>query len=415
MASRPGLRWEDGLFEAVPRWIHAPDIGVIEHIVSKTLAQTCRVSFFCQGAFNKLYNVQCESSYYLMRVSLPVDPKFKTLSEVATLSWIQQHTSIPVPRVVAYNCSHENELGFEWILMEKIAGRPLEDVWRSMTWEQKKRLSAKVAYYSAELFSKKHAGIGNLFFSNRDGDCTESVLGRIVSMPFFWDNHFLYKVHRGPFNSSSEWLQARLQFNQLDCEKTIRESSDEDDIEEAEKTSPVVSRLFKAIGLIFADDKPQMQQKRMDSQIPTVLLHDDLSWHNILVDDDGELQGIIDWECTSAMPLWKAAQIPQFLQGSQRMEKPKRELYSANEGGGNLFHIHLFEYEQTQLRDIFMSTMKQASPDWAYIFESSRKQADLDIAIQSCDLHNLARKSINEWLDELEKGEEPTSLVKFLQ
>ncbi|KMP06551.1 hypothetical protein CIHG_01907 [Coccidioides immitis H538.4] len=38
---------------------------------------------------------------------------------------------------------------------------------------------------------------------------------------------------------------------------------------------------------------------------------------------------------------------------------------------------------------------------------SSRKQAYPDIAIQNCDLHNLARKWINQWSDELEKGKGP--------
>ncbi|KAF2267784.1 kinase-like protein [Lojkania enalia] len=385
MASRSGLRWEKVLFGVEPRWTHEPDIEAVQRIASKALARACSVSFFCQGAFNKLYHVQCEQnarqSSYLMRVSLPVDPKFKTLSEVATLVWIQQHTSLPVPKIVAYDCSHANTLGFEWILMEKMPGRPLADVWRSMTWARKEKLVAKVAHYSAELFSK-------LFRCNS-----------------FGGDHFTYDVSRGPFNLSAEWLRARLQFNQLDCEKTIRESNDEDDIEEAEKTLAVVKRLIKAVGLMFVDD----------SKVSTVLLHDDLSQHNILVDDDGELQGIIDWECTSAVPPWKAAQFPQFLEGSRRERKPMREAYSANERGENLFQIHLLEYEQTKLRGVLIRTMKQANPDWVRMFRRSRKQIDFDIAIQNCDLHNLARKRINEWLDELERGKELTSLVTRLQ
>ncbi|PGH10829.1 hypothetical protein AJ80_07380 [Polytolypa hystricis UAMH7299] len=289
MASRPGLRWEEVRFGVEPRWTHEPDIKAVEHIASIALARPCSVSFFCQGAFNRLYHAQCEQSApqtdYLKRVSLLVDPKFKTLSEVATLVWIQQHTSLPVPRIVAYRLS----------------------------------------------------GIGNLFFTKLygTGDKTqvllqndgpaEFVLGRIVLI--------------------AEWLRARLRFNQLDCEKTIRESDDEDDVEEAEKTLPLVKRLIKATSLIFAED----------SKVPTVLLHDDLSQHNILVDDDdGEFQGIIDWECTSAVPLWKAVQFPQFLQVAERVEKPMRETYSADEGGEDLLRKHLLEYEQTQLRGVFM-------------------------------------------------------------
>ncbi|WEW56460.1 hypothetical protein PRK78_001904 [Emydomyces testavorans] len=415
MVSRPGLKWEKVLFGVEPRWTHEPDINEVESITNKALAQACSVSFFCQGAFNRLYHVQCKhhapQNSYLMRVSLPVDPKFKTLSEVATLAWIQEHcTSLPVPKVVAYDCSHHaNRLGFEWILMEKMSGRPLAEVWGSMTWARKEKLAAKMARCAAELFSWRFWGIGNLFFAEEYGarNGTEVhgpggfVLGRIVSMTFFWSEHFTYNVPRGPFDLSAEWLRARLQFTQHDCEKTIRESNDEDDIEEAEKTLLVVERLMKATSLIFTED----------SKVPTVLLHDDLSCHNILVDDDGELQGIVDWECTSAVPLWKAAQFPKFLQGRHRAQKPIREAYSAGEGGEDLFQIHLLEYEQTRLRGVFTEAMEQANPDWVRVFQSSGKQVDLDVAIQNCDLHNLARRKINEWLDELEKGKEPASLV----
>lgn len=116
MASRPGLRWNRGMFESEPCWTREPDIEVIERIVSSVLARPCSVSFIFQGAFNKIYNVQNESQInYLMRVSLPVDPMFKTSSEVATLTWIRRHTSLPVTKIVAYNSSHDNELGFEWI------------------------------------------------------------------------------------------------------------------------------------------------------------------------------------------------------------------------------------------------------------------------------------------------------------
>ncbi|KAM5439801.1 hypothetical protein MferCBS31731_004211 [Microsporum ferrugineum] len=426
MTSRPGLRWEESLFGVEPRWTCELDIKVVERIASEALALPCNATFFGQGAFNRLYHiVQCgndaASGGYLMRVTLPVDPQFKTLSEVATLAWVRENTSLPVPRVVAYNSSHANELRFEWILMEKMAGRPLADVWGSMTWVLKEELTAGIARHSAELFSRRLSGIGNLYFATGLDNFTDRtepsnsqkceaarfVLGRIVSMPFFWGNHFTYDIPRGAFDLGSEWLSARLQFIQLDCEKTIRESEDEDDIEEAQKTLPVVKRLTKAIRLISREEKPT---------VSTVLLHDDLSMHNILVDEDGKLQGIVDWECTSTVPLWKAARFPRFLQGSHRAEKPARDGYTTGEGGENLFRIHLLEYEQTQLKMVFLEEMERESPDWVRVFQSSRNEADLDAAIENCDLHNLARKMICEWLDELESGKQPESLIeRFLR
>jgi hypothetical protein len=36
----------------------------------------------------------------ILRISLPVDPRFKTLSEVATVEWMRQHKSLLVPPVM---------------------------------------------------------------------------------------------------------------------------------------------------------------------------------------------------------------------------------------------------------------------------------------------------------------------------
>jgi Ser/Thr protein kinase RdoA (MazF antagonist) len=58
---------------------------------------------------------------------------------------------------------------------------------------------------------------------------------------------------------------------------------------------------------------------------PSILFHGDLSMQNILVDDDGKIIGIVDWECVSALALWKACQLPELLEDRDRNEELKRE------------------------------------------------------------------------------------------
>jgi aminoglycoside phosphotransferase (APT) family kinase protein len=72
-----------------------------------------------------------------MRVSLPVCPRYKTEGEVATLRWVYNNTQIPVPRVISFDRSNGNEIGFEWILMEFIEGTSAHKRWRTMSMEQK--------------------------------------------------------------------------------------------------------------------------------------------------------------------------------------------------------------------------------------------------------------------------------------
>lgn len=99
------------------------------------------VSFLAQGAFNKIYDIQSGKLALIFRVSLPVDPQYKTLSEGATIDWIWLYTSLLVPEVIAHHASRESLLGFEWIHMKKISGKSLADTWKYMEYSTRSALS----------------------------------------------------------------------------------------------------------------------------------------------------------------------------------------------------------------------------------------------------------------------------------
>lgn len=47
-------------------------------------------------------------------------PRLKTESEVATMSYLREKTTVPVPRIYHYDSNPYNRLGGEWILMSKV-------------------------------------------------------------------------------------------------------------------------------------------------------------------------------------------------------------------------------------------------------------------------------------------------------
>lgn len=51
-------------------------------------------------------------------------PRLKTQSEVATMRYLREKTSIPVPDVYYYDANPYNRLGGEYILMSKVNARP---------------------------------------------------------------------------------------------------------------------------------------------------------------------------------------------------------------------------------------------------------------------------------------------------
>ena len=54
------------------------------------------------------------------RVARQFMPRLKTQSEVATMQYLREKTSIPVPDVYFYDSNPYNRLGGEYILMAKV-------------------------------------------------------------------------------------------------------------------------------------------------------------------------------------------------------------------------------------------------------------------------------------------------------
>ncbi|KAK4173420.1 phosphotransferase enzyme family-domain-containing protein [Triangularia setosa] len=304
-----------------------------------------------------------------MPVTLPVYPGNKTRAEVATLRWVHENTTIPVPKVFDFDDSNDNEIGFEWILMELMEGTSIHIRWRTMSMEQKVAITKRIAKFQAELsgFGKAESlfrSIGTLdlraFAQGNDVEHLEKVApGLFVSHEFFMGDHLHYDIPRGPFRSSHDWLSAELNIILL-AQKTRRRRG----------ILPVARKLLPLV--------PKMFPPALDEPETTGLYHHDLHLDNILVNEEGEITAVLDCECVSAMPLWMATKVPKFLDEPAREEEPQR---------------NLVEYEATPLQKVYEATLRQLWPEWP--LEES-------YAIAACD--GIWVKRARKWADCMEKG-----------
>lgn len=107
-------------------WAREPSLEAIAKVCREKLsieeAGTCKVSFHAKGRFKKAYLVRTSQRQLFMRISLPVCPQTKTRGEITTRQFLRRMTIVPVPEVVAFDDSAENDTGFEWTLMEFMPG-----------------------------------------------------------------------------------------------------------------------------------------------------------------------------------------------------------------------------------------------------------------------------------------------------
>ena len=423
MIDQKGLIWERGLWSSTPKWAFEPFLEAVAETVHQHLQLStaevadASIEFLNQGAFNKLYTITCSRGIYVMRVTLPVDPVFKTASEVATLEMVSSSTRIPVPAVLGFDTSRANPIGFEWMLLDRVPGLTLEKAWPQLSWSAKTLLVKSMADVVSQMFQMGSNKIGNVYHGpnsglpgkshSQDFNCAPTfVLGRVVSMAFFWEQHIEHDISRGPFLTSQQWLTARLLLTQMDANTVTANSCDEDELEVAETRLDLVSRLFRCM-------PRYLRSEEENNGLMCCLHHDDLSSQNILVDlKHGTLNGIVDWECVNYVPLWKACQIPRFLRSRDRPKALVYEDYLNDDGTlTEGYPDDQLEYELTMLRSAFLDRMAEIQPLWTEVYEASGEMADFCFGVENCD-HDLYGKWIGWWLDNQDAGRPYYSLLQ---
>lgn len=280
--SQDGLEWKETLFDLVPKWTRDVSIPAIESLCRQQLTlppeAPCTAAFHASGLFNKLYIVKCAGGPLILRVSLPVYPRHKTRAEVATLRWVRENTMVPVPEVLGYDDGNDNEIGYEWILMELMQGTSAHKRWRAMSMTQKVALTKQIATFQAELsgLGKRGSmfrGIGTLDLpvgqKSDARDPKEFVPGLLVSHEFFMGDHLHYDVPRGPFRSSHDWLSAVLNIILLHQKTVLEKTEDEDDKEDAEEILSAAGKLLSLLPKVFPLDKDEPETTGLCQRPPS--------------------------------------------------------------------------------------------------------------------------------------------------
>ncbi|KAI1403632.1 hypothetical protein F4819DRAFT_209440 [Hypoxylon fuscum] len=147
---------------------------------------------------------------------------------------------------------------------------------------------------------------------------------------------------------------------------------------------------------------------------PTMLWHDNLSLDNILVDENGVLRGIIDWQCVSCLPLYEACQFPAFLQQARDRNVEPLTPYRVTRAHLEVSGEDLREYERqlrqhqlTLLRKLFLAEMRDKCPGWVDIFSNRKDLRDYEAAVQNCD-NEFTYNLVEKWVSAVEEKEGST-------
>jgi aminoglycoside phosphotransferase len=185
------------------------------------------------------------------------------LTEAATIKYVSEHTTIPVPKVY---CAFVHDKR-AYIVMERIQGRMLASAWKNLSREARKRILLQLKSMIEQLRTlEPPPGVG-----------VQSCVGGSL-----YDSRLRYphdgSPRFGPFETIQEfhsWLREDLSARQLEGSKHVTKEE--------------------------AKDIKAMIRKQDSPWPPPVFTHCDLNPGNILVHGE-KIVGVIDWESSGWYP-----------------------------------------------------------------------------------------------------------------
>jgi len=230
----------------------------------------------------------------IARVSRQPETFEKLISEMETMKYVRSQTSIPVPEIYAYDFGRKNSVGAQFMLMERIPGRHLYQIWDRLTLAHKKTVLSDIARLLAQLSQLKFNRIGCL-------SAATGIVGPLICRMGDATGGEKTCTER-PFESTLEYLlyflNAQTDGSEIFSEvETVLKS-----YISTQGNSPPLSGPFR---LIHAD---------FDAQ--NLLFTGGISANSVEDADPPRLCGVIDWEYAYTGPVYFLYEYPIFIQDS---------------------------------------------------------------------------------------------------
>ncbi|RAK99333.1 phosphotransferase enzyme family protein [Aspergillus ibericus CBS 121593] len=305
------------------------DVSALQRISGQLIGSQCvRMNKIPEGLFNKVFSLQMENGKeILVRIPNPNagHPHYIVASEVATLDFLRTVLEIPVPRVLSWSSSSQpNPVGAEYIVMERVEGRQLSEVWDDMSEAQRFGLVKSIVAIERKLVKAKFALHGSLYYrdtfpkgrrvaaverADQEGQ-SRFVLGPTTQRSFWDDEKGALDIDRGPWETVEEYLSA-VTNREIALIRNTRSRSSNDTV----PFGKTLQRRDVHIQLLeqFLTVLPHILPP--EEVLSPVLLHPDLHSNNIFVDssDPSKISSIIDWQAVHTAPLFMQAKFPSIF------------------------------------------------------------------------------------------------------
>ncbi|KAI7211688.1 hypothetical protein KC333_g7551 [Hortaea werneckii] len=254
---------------------------------------------------------------------------------------VRRH-GVPAPLVYKYCTNANNPVGSEYMVMEKVRGRCLAEIWYELSDKGRVKILGEIVDQEAKLFNIRLPAYGSIYntsdlpdsigYAKLEADAGKFCVGPEASLEYWFGTRSQLETSRGPATTCQKVLEggakkelAWLQLHgrpRLPFDREYREMFNYAKVDSGEHIRCLEKFLKVTSHIVPVEEwlhKP-------------IIRHPDLSPNNIFVDDDCNITGILDWQHTTVLPLYLHAGIPRSLQnyGDPDSEELKRPEYPSN-------------------------------------------------------------------------------------
>ncbi|PGH07903.1 hypothetical protein AJ80_07943 [Polytolypa hystricis UAMH7299] len=261
--------------------------------------------------------------------SIAVPKQFTTESEVGTLDFLHSK-GIPVPRVYAWSSKPDNDVGNEYIIMEKAPGKPLGKCWFNLTPKERVHLVTSYVEIERKLFSLPFGSYGSLYYKaslpqhlqadlyttempDDSGDASRFCIGPTVDYMFWRGKRAQLELNRGPWRNQLDYLHS-IGFREKEWTRKFGKPQTNEFPHNNMLKGEIAPEIYIDLLDKYLSVAPYLLPEDRGNPLnqPT-LRHPDLNPTNIYVSDSCDVSCIIDWQHTTILPLLlTAGNPPQF-------------------------------------------------------------------------------------------------------
>ncbi|KAF2877050.1 kinase-like domain-containing protein [Massariosphaeria phaeospora] len=230
-------------------------------------------------------------------------PYYTTASEVAVLHYIREHTSIPVPKVLAWSSSSTNPVGAEYIVMDKASGVQAFQIWSDLDGLARLSVIKQMVDIEREMALIRFPAFGHLYHTEHISDYTSTF-----PLDSFVDSSGKFCI--GPSCDRTWHTQVGVSGQDTNINGPYPTGNPRlSPVAEPAQQIKVLETAAKVMEILHTN------KRLCDLSIP-LLWHTDLHMGNIFLSpgDSAQIVSIIDWQSICVGPAFLQIRWPVFLE-----------------------------------------------------------------------------------------------------